>query len=176
EFAACVGAAAEATGARVLGAHIEGPFLNPSFRGAHLRSHLADPTPENVDVILAARPRLVTIAPELPGALAAVERLHGAGVVVAAGHTGADFEQGRQAIVAGAAAAMLALVRLIARLPGLTVVRAISLASAVPARVLGESRLGRISEGSCADLVILDADLHVRLTMIRGVVKFRRPS
>jgi len=275
EFAASVGAAAEATGARVLGAHIEGPFLNPSFRGAHLRSHLADPTPENVDVILAARPRLVTIAPELPGALAAVERLHGAGVVVAAGHTGADFEQGRKAIaagvrfathiynampsvhhrrpgialallldplvttgliadgehvhpavceellrikggsrialttdqtsaagappgayalsgrpvvsdgrvvrlqdgtLAGSAAAMPDLVRLIARLPGMTVVRAISLASAVPARVLGESRLGRISEGSCADLVILDADLHVRLTMIRGVVKFRRPS
>ena len=275
EFAASVGAAAEATGARVLGAHIEGPFLNPSFRGAHLRSHLADPTPENVDVILAARPRLVTIAPELPGALAAVERLHGAGVVVAAGHTGADFEQGRKAIaagvrfathiynampsvhhrrpgialallldplvttgliadgehvhpavceellrikggsrialttdqtsaagappgayalsgrpvvsdgrvvrlqdgtLAGSAAAMPDLMRLMARLPGMTVVRAISLASAVPARVLGESRLGRISEGSCADLVILDADLHVRLTMIRGVVKFRRPS
>src|SRR5207249_150568 len=86
------GRATAATGARVLGARIGGPFLNPSFRGAHLRSHLADPTPENVDVILAARPRLVTIAPELPGALAAVERLHGAGVVVAAGHTGADFE------------------------------------------------------------------------------------
>src|SRR5207247_10721264 len=101
EFAASVGAAAEATGARVLGAHIEGPFLNPSFRGAHLRSHLADPTPENVDVILAARPRLVTIAPELPGALLAIERMHGAGIVVAAGHTGADFEQGRKAIAAG---------------------------------------------------------------------------
>src|SRR2546423_11814027 len=100
-FAAAVGAAAEAQGARVLGAHIEGPFLNPSFRGAHLRAHLAEPTPENVDIIEAARPRLVTLAPELPGALAAAERFHRAGIVVAAGHTGADFEQGRKAIAAG---------------------------------------------------------------------------
>ena len=101
EFAATVGAAAEATGARVLGAHIEGPFLNPSFRGAHLRAHLAEPTARNVDAVLAARPRLITLAPELPGALAAIERLQRAGIVVAAGHTGADFEQGRKAIAAG---------------------------------------------------------------------------
>ncbi|TMC84816.1 MAG: N-acetylglucosamine-6-phosphate deacetylase, partial [Chloroflexi bacterium] len=52
----------------------------------------------------------------------------------------------------------------------------IGLASSVPARVLGERRLGRISVGSCADLVVLDAQLRVRLTMIRGVVKFQRPS
>src|SRR3989442_1753274 len=48
-FAHAVGAAAEAPGARVLGAHIEGPFLNPLFRGAHLRENLAEPTPQNVD-------------------------------------------------------------------------------------------------------------------------------
>ena len=53
-FAAEVGAAAEAQGARVLGAHIEGPFLNPSHKGAHLLANLTDPTPENVDVIVAA--------------------------------------------------------------------------------------------------------------------------
>src|SRR5258708_1295714 len=100
-FAAAVGAASEAQGARVLGAHIEGPFLNPSFRGAHLRSHLALPDPERVDVLLAAGPRLVTLAPELPGALTAIERFHNAGIVVSAGHTAADFEQGRKAIAAG---------------------------------------------------------------------------
>jgi N-acetylglucosamine-6-phosphate deacetylase len=272
-FAAAVGAAAEAPGARVLGAHIEGPFLNPSFRGAHLRSNLVDPTPENVEVVQAARPRLVTLAPELPGALTAIERLHRAGIVVAAGHTGADYEQGRKAIaagvrfathvynamppvhhrrpgialalqldprvttgliadgehvhpavceqlvrvkgaqhialttdqtsaagappgayalsgrsvqsdgrvvrledgtLAGSAATMPDLVRLMARLRGMTAARAVSLASAVPARVLGERRLGRIGEGACADVVVLDAELRPRLTMIRGVVKFRR--
>ncbi|HEV8253276.1 MAG TPA: N-acetylglucosamine-6-phosphate deacetylase [Vicinamibacteria bacterium] len=274
-FAAAVGAAAEAQGARVLGAHIEGPFLNPSFRGAHLREYLAEPTAENVDVIEAARPRLVTLAPELPGALGAIERLHGAGIVVSAGHTGADYEHGRKAIaagvrfathiynamppvhhrrpgialallldprvtvgliadgehvhpavceqlvrvkgstrvalttdqtsaagappgtyqlsgrpvesdgrvvrlkdgtLAGSAASMPDLVHLMARLPGMNAARAISLASTVPARVLGEEHLGRIAEGAAADLVVLDSELRVRLTMIRGVVKFRRHS
>jgi len=61
-------------------------------------------------------------------------------------------------------------------LPGAGVARAISLASAVPAKVLGENRLGRVHEGACADLVVLDPDLRVRLTIVRGVVKFRRPS
>jgi len=42
--------------------------------------------------------------------------------------------------------------------------------------VLGEKRLGHIQQGACADLVVLDAELGVRLTMIRGVVKFARPS
>ena len=275
EFAATVGAAAESTGARVLGAHIEGPFLNPSFRGAHLRAHLAEPTARNVDAVLAARPRLITLAPELPGALAAIERLQRAGIVVAAGHTGADFEQGRKAIaagvrfathiynamppvhhrrpgialallldprvttgliadgehvhpsvceqllrvkgasrialttdqtsaagappgnyslsgravhsdgrvvrledgtLAGSAAAMPDLLRLMARLPGMTPARAVGLASTAPARVLGERRLGRIGEGACADIVILDAELRPRLTMIRGAVIFRRPD
>ena len=78
--------------------------------------------------------------------------------------------------LAGSAATMPDLLRLMARLPGVGVARAIGLASSVPARVLGERRLGRISVGSCADLVVLDAQLRVRLTMIRGVVKFQRPS
>src|SRR5216684_963203 len=98
EFAVTVAAAAESTGARVLGAHIEGPFINPSFRGAHERSSLVEPNPASVDVIARARPRLVTLAPELPGAIDAIAQLVRAGVVVSAGHTGADFEQGRRAI------------------------------------------------------------------------------
>jgi N-acetylglucosamine-6-phosphate deacetylase len=78
--------------------------------------------------------------------------------------------------LAGSAATMPDLVRLTSRLPGMSVSRAIGLASAVPARVLGERRLGRIVTGGCADLVVLDADLRVRLTMIRGAVRFRRAS
>src|SRR5258705_2013927 len=83
-FVASVGAAAESRGARVLGAHVEGPFINPSFQGAHLRDHLSDPTPEKIDVFLRAHPRMVTLAPELPGGLSAIERLHQAGNVVRA--------------------------------------------------------------------------------------------
>jgi N-acetylglucosamine-6-phosphate deacetylase len=78
--------------------------------------------------------------------------------------------------LAGSAATMPDLVRLMARLPGVGLAHALSLASFVPARVLGERRLGRITPGACADLVVLDANLRVRLTMVRGVVKFRRPT
>src|SRR4029077_2148839 len=78
--------------------------------------------------------------------------------------------------LAGSAATMPDLLRLMARPPGLGAARAISLASTVPARVLGERRLGRITIGACADFVVLDQDLRVRLTMIRGVVKSQRSS
>jgi len=103
EGVAFVGAVgrAEAPGARLIGAHVEGPFLNPRFRGAHEARYMVEPTPERVDALLGAGPRLVTLAPELPGALAAAQRLSGAGVLVGAGHTGASFEQAQQAVAAG---------------------------------------------------------------------------
>lgn len=265
--------AAEAPGARVLGAHVEGPFINPSFRGAHERSCLAAPTAAAVDVIAAARPRLITLAPELPGALEAIATMVRVGIVVSAGHSGADFDQGRLAIdagvrfgthiynamppvhhrrpgialalllderitvgliadgehvhpevcvqlvrvkdsqrialttdqtaaagappgrysltgrpvvsdgmvvrledgtLAGSAATMDDLVRRMAHLPGMTASRAIAMASTVPARVLGEKGLGRIRAGACADLVVLDAELKVQLTMVDGGIRFRR--
>ncbi|HXI95628.1 MAG TPA: amidohydrolase family protein, partial [Candidatus Acidoferrum sp.] len=78
--------------------------------------------------------------------------------------------------LAGSAAGMDDLVRLMASLHGMTAARAVEMAASVPARVLGERRLGRIREGACSDLVVLDRDLRVRLTMIRGVVQFRRQS
>ncbi len=266
-------AAARGNGARVLGAHIEGPFINPAFRGAHDVAVLTDPTPEKVDVIARAHPRLVTLAPELHGALEATRKLRRSGAVVSAGHTGADFGAGRRAAdagirfgthiynamppvhhrnpgialalvldrritvgliadgihvhpsvmqqliavkgharialttdqtaaagsppgsflladrrvysdgtavrledgtLAGSAATMDQLVRLTARLPGMNAERAIPMASSVPARVLGEHRLGRIVEGACADLVVLDGDLHVRQTWVGGDVRYGR--
>src|SRR5438046_1168934 len=78
--------------------------------------------------------------------------------------------------LAGSAAAMPDLLRLMSRLPGMTPRRAVSLASTAPARVLGERLLGRIGEGACADIVILDAEMRPRVTMIRGTVIFRRPD
>ncbi|ROP75540.1 N-acetylglucosamine-6-phosphate deacetylase [Frigoribacterium sp. PhB107] len=79
----------------VLGAHLEGPFLAPHRKGAHAEQHLAVPSPENVDALLGAVPgvvRQVTLAPELPGGLDAVERIVAAGAVVAVGHTDADHD------------------------------------------------------------------------------------
>ncbi|PPG12479.1 N-acetylglucosamine-6-phosphate deacetylase [Rathayibacter sp. AY1C6] len=89
----------------VLGAHLEGPFLAPSRRGAHDPAALVHPSSGAVGRLLdAARGRLaqITLAPELPGALAAVERLAGAGTVVAVGHTEADADQARAAFDRGA--------------------------------------------------------------------------
>src|SRR4029077_14075697 len=58
---------AQSEGARVLGAHVEGPFLNPSFRGAHDVANLIDPTPDRIAKVLAAARRMMTLAPEQPG-------------------------------------------------------------------------------------------------------------
>ncbi|SEL00286.1 N-acetylglucosamine 6-phosphate deacetylase [Blastococcus sp. DSM 46786] len=90
---------------RVLGAHLEGPFLSPERCGAHEPEHLVAPAPAVVDRLLAAARgtlRLVTVAPELPGALDAVARLTAAGVTVAVGHTAAGMALTEQAFGAGA--------------------------------------------------------------------------
>lgn len=265
--------AAEAPGARILGAHLEGPFLNPTFRGAHDPMALVEPTSERIDQLLSCPPRMMTIAPELTGALEAIQRLKAAGVLVAAGHSGADYEQGERAIeagvrfgthlynamrafhhrrpglvgallmdgratvgliadgehlhdatceqvlhlksarhvalttdqtaaagvpagryslggrnvvsdgqavrledgtLAGSVATMDELVRRMAKLPGMSTRDAVTMASASPAAVLGESRLGRLRPGAFADLVILDRDLRVRLTMVGGRIVFQR--
>src|SRR5690349_8312301 len=70
-------------GAAVLGIHLEGPYLSDRHRGAQDPAHLRDPDLDELDALLAAGPiRLITLAPELPGALEAIERLVAAGVVV----------------------------------------------------------------------------------------------
>ena len=92
-------------GARPLGVHLEGPFLSPVRHGVHDPALMADPSPELVDEVLAGVPeglRMVTLAPERPGALAAVARFAAAGVLVSVGHTDATAEQTRQAADAGA--------------------------------------------------------------------------
>ena len=92
---------ADGTGARVLGAHLEGPFLNPQRRGCHDASLMIEPSAENVRRLLANPCRLITLAPELPGGLDAVRTLTRAGVLVSAGHSNATYEEGRAAIDAG---------------------------------------------------------------------------
>jgi N-acetylglucosamine-6-phosphate deacetylase len=85
-----------AGGTRVLGVHLEGPFISPARRGAHNENWITDPTPSAVaELCQAGRGvlRLVTLAPELPGALAAIEQLTAAGVVVSAGHSDATAAQ-----------------------------------------------------------------------------------
>lgn len=94
-----------ASDTRVLGAHLEGPFLDHEFRGAHDPEQLRTADADAVERLLAAAAgtlRQVTIAPEHDGAAAAIMRLVDAGVAVAVGHTGADFATALAAFEAGA--------------------------------------------------------------------------
>jgi len=84
----------ERPGPRVLGAHLEGPFLSPDRPGAHRLDHLHAPDAALLDRLLdAGNVTEMTLAPELPGADALVRRLRERGVVVSAGHTNATAEQ-----------------------------------------------------------------------------------
>ncbi len=90
------------SGAEPLGWHFEGPMLNPARSGAHRREHLRAPTPSLINRWSASRGlALVTMAPELPGALEVIEALVGRGVVVSAGHTAATVAELRQGLDAG---------------------------------------------------------------------------
>jgi len=87
------------------GVHLEGPFLSPTYCGAHEPRHLRPPDLEQLDALLlaaAGAPAIVTLAPELPGALAAVRRVVESGAVAAIGHSDATYDQAAAAIDAGA--------------------------------------------------------------------------
>jgi N-acetylglucosamine-6-phosphate deacetylase len=92
-------------GARVLGFHLEGPFLSPSRPGAHTPTTLVDPTLERCRRLLeAGHIDQITMAPELVGAFDAVEYLVAAGVVVSLGHSEASAAVTTTAIRRGATA------------------------------------------------------------------------
>lgn len=89
----------------VAGIHLEGPFLAEARCGAHDPALLRSPDPATIDRLLSAadgRLSMVTMAPELAGALDAIARLVSAGVTVAVGHTDADAETTARALDAGA--------------------------------------------------------------------------
>jgi N-acetylglucosamine-6-phosphate deacetylase len=94
-------------GAAVPGYHLEGPFIAPDDgpRGAHPKEHVRDPDRDEFARLQDAaggRIRLVTLAPERPGALGLIEYLIKGGVVVAIGHTAATPQQIREAVSLGA--------------------------------------------------------------------------
>lgn len=86
-------------GADPIGLHIEGPWISPEWKGAHNPDHLRLPDPDVAQRWAdSGLVRMVTIAPELDRAFDAAKILAGGGVVVSAGHSGADFETGSQAL------------------------------------------------------------------------------
>jgi len=261
----------ELPGAQVLGVHLEGPFFNRRRAGAQPLNWCVDPARDALQRLLATGEgliRMMSLAPELPGALAAIETLTQHGIVASVGHTDATYAQAQAAFAAGArhvthlfnamsplhhrepgvvgaalttdgvmvqliadglhlhpatlavvvrckgvdevllitdaiagaglpdgeytmgrqrvivrngeartpagnlAGSTLTLERAVAnmvRLVGVPLSSSLQMASLNPARVLGlAQRKGRLAPGYDADLVCLDADFNVRLTVVGG--------
>jgi N-acetylglucosamine-6-phosphate deacetylase len=90
-------------GPRILGAHVEGPFISPERLGVHPAAARRDPDPALLERLLAAgRVRTVTLAPELPGADELVRMLVARGVTVSCGHSDATAEEAGRAFDLGA--------------------------------------------------------------------------
>lgn len=96
--------ASKRLGARILGVHLEGPFLNEKKRGAQPARFIVPISTALLEEFIAAGRGLlshVTLAPELDGALEAIAFLRGKGILVSAGHTNATYEEMEQGINAG---------------------------------------------------------------------------
>ncbi|MDP3723854.1 MAG: amidohydrolase family protein [Candidatus Omnitrophota bacterium] len=92
-------------GARCLGAHLEGPFLNPRRAGALPARWMRRPSVMELrQIVRAGRARLMTIAPELPGALAVIRWCRRRRIVVSLGHSQAEAPGALRAVEAGARA------------------------------------------------------------------------
>ncbi len=103
-LAACANARESTEGAALLGVNLEGPFVSPERRGALPPSWPAAPDAETFRRLLDAsdgKLRLMTVAPELPGAPEVIREAISAGVRISVGHTDATYEVAREAFAAG---------------------------------------------------------------------------
>lgn len=91
--------------AEILGVHLEGPFISKARRGVHPPEAIERPSIDLFDRFTEAADglvRILTIAPELPGAIELIAHAVASKILVALGHTDADYNQARAAIEAGA--------------------------------------------------------------------------
>lgn len=89
----------------IFGIHLEGPYLSKKYCGAHDPNLLKSPTLSEVKELLAIGAgsiKIMTIAPELPGAIEVIKYLSEQGVIVAIGHSAANYQDANNAITAGA--------------------------------------------------------------------------
>jgi N-acetylglucosamine-6-phosphate deacetylase len=127
----------------VLGSHLEGPFLSPRRSGAQNEAHMIAPDASVLERLVAAADgtlRVMTLAPELDGALGLIEPLRRQGVIVAMGHSDASYEQAASAIRAGANHAthlFNAMPSLHHRAPGLV---GAALAAGIPCELINDGR------------------------------------
>jgi N-acetylglucosamine-6-phosphate deacetylase len=98
----------EESRAEILGIHFEGPFISKERRGVHPAEWIQPPSAATLDRFLkaaAGNARMITIAPEVPGADPCIDAARAAGLVVSIGHTDASYEQARAAMARGAQSA-----------------------------------------------------------------------
>jgi N-acetylglucosamine-6-phosphate deacetylase len=91
--------------AEIVGIHFEGPFISPARRGVHPAEWIVPPSQEFLSKILEearGTGQILTLAPELPGAMELITAARKAGLVASLGHTDANYEQAQTAIGAGA--------------------------------------------------------------------------
>ncbi len=140
-------------GAESLGLHQEGPFISPEHRGVHDPTCLRLPDAREIDAWLErCQPAIVTLAPELPGALEAIRRLAAAGVLVSLGHSGANAAAARAGLAAGARMAthlFNAMPPFHHRRPDL-----------VGALLASTATLGLIADGLHVDPLVVDVAVH----------------
>jgi N-acetylglucosamine-6-phosphate deacetylase len=102
EFVGAIKEASSSSGATILGAHIEGPFLSLARKGAHDAANLQPVNLELTERLVGSgMVRMMTLAPELTRAKEAIRLLRDGGVVASAGHTDATYEEMLRAIDAG---------------------------------------------------------------------------
>ncbi|MDA8098042.1 MAG: amidohydrolase family protein [Nitrospiraceae bacterium] len=97
--------ASQSSGATILGVHLEGPFLNPGRAGSLDKKSFLDPSKKTLRELVDGFEdliRIVTVAPELSGALAVIELCREKGFLVQMGHSDATFEQAEEGKQAGA--------------------------------------------------------------------------
>ena len=89
-------------GARILGVHLEGSFISPAYPGAQKAEDIRPPDPHEFDELVDAGPvRMITLAPEVPGAQDLVRQAVNRNVTVVAGHTNATYEELEAAVEMG---------------------------------------------------------------------------
>jgi N-acetylglucosamine-6-phosphate deacetylase len=86
---------------RLLGIHLEGPFLNLAMRGAHAQQAIETADVDDLSLLLSPNVKLMTLAPEHPDAAAVLDALANRGIVAFAGHTQANLVQLHQAMAQG---------------------------------------------------------------------------
>ncbi|MDZ7836718.1 MAG: amidohydrolase family protein [Actinomycetota bacterium] len=90
--------------ASVLGIHLEGPYINEAMKGAQNKEYIKSPVIEEFQEFNRASGNLikiVTVAPELPGAIDFIRWLKSQNIIASAGHTNATYEQTMEGISAG---------------------------------------------------------------------------